>query len=296
MAVDLFDPDHLLISAIVTLAMQLLFFIIAATCKFDKVSDLARGTNFIVIALLTFLLAETYTVRQCLVTGMVTLWGLRLSAFLFYRILKIGTDNRFDDRRDNLLKFAIFWTFQAVWAFTVSLPVIFVNSPLKDSEEFPAAMNALDIIGTIFFSVGFLIESVADIQKYNFKMDSANRGQWCDVGLWKLSRHPNYFGEIMVWWSIFAISCSVLEGPEWSAVLGPVLITCILLFCREKAANEKYSGDDEYKAYKEQTSVLILVPPSLFKCLPRMLKLVFCCEFQLYNYVVAEPVVICQLA
>ena len=92
-------------------------------------TDFAGGTNFVVLALLTFFLAETYQWRQSLITVCIVLWGLRLSGYLLYRIVKIGEDDRFDDKRSNPLKFAIFWIFQAVWVFTVSLPVIFVNAP-----------------------------------------------------------------------------------------------------------------------------------------------------------------------
>ena len=95
----------------------------------DKVTDFAGGTNFVVLAVLTFFLAETYKWRQILTTVCVVLWGLRLSGYLLYRIIKIGEDDRFDDKRSDPIRFAIFWIFQAVWVFTVSLPVVFVNAP-----------------------------------------------------------------------------------------------------------------------------------------------------------------------
>lgn len=123
------DTNNLSICAIVTVFMQFTFFLVACSCKFDKVTDFAGGTNFVVLALLTFVLAETYHWRQILVTVCVVLWGIRLSGYLLYRIIKIGEDDRFDDKRSNPIKFAGFWIFQAVWVFTVSLPVVFVNAP-----------------------------------------------------------------------------------------------------------------------------------------------------------------------
>ena len=145
------DTNNLAICAIVTVGMQLSFFFVACTFKFDKVrfywvffsvstnitichlqvTDFAGGTNFVVLAILTLVLAEQYHWRQITITVCVILWGLRLSGYLLYRIIKIGEDDRFDDKRSNPLRFLAFWTFQAVWVFTVSLPVMFVNAPFS---------------------------------------------------------------------------------------------------------------------------------------------------------------------
>ena len=136
------DTNNLAICAIVTIVMQFSFFLVACTCKFDKVTDFAGGTNFVVLAVLTMVLAGTYHWRQILVTVFVIIWGLRLSGYLLYRIIKIGEDKRFDDKRSDPIKFAIFWIFQAIWVFTVSLPVMFVNAP--DSATYKA-LTAMDI-------------------------------------------------------------------------------------------------------------------------------------------------------
>ena len=103
---------------------------------------------------------------------MVLLWGIRLTGYLFYRILKIGEDKRFDDRRENLLKFAAFWFFQALWVFTVSLPVIFINAPYDDSKNEP--LKATDYVGIVIFALGLIIEAVADQQKFMYRNNSVN--------------------------------------------------------------------------------------------------------------------------
>lgn len=291
-----FDDKNLLISALVTIGMQTSFFIIAATLKFDKVTDFAGGSNFLVVALLTFFLTQTYQKRQIAITVLVLLWGFRLTGYLFYRILKIGEDKRFDDRRDNLLKFAAFWIFQALWVFTVSLPVIYVNSPFAsigftNSDDLVVS----DYVGIVLFAVGLIIEAVADQQKFNYRNNTNNKGHWCDVGLWAWSRHPNYFGEILVWWGAFSLSVEVtkLDKSLWTSILSPLFLMAILLFLSgipllETKADERYGSNEEYIIYKGKTSPLILLPPFIYQRLNRILKMLFFCEFPFYSTIPTE--------
>ena len=172
-------------------AYQLVFFIITALLKFDKVTDFAGSTNFVIIGVLTLVLKGSWNFRQIILTLFVVLWGLRLALFLLLRIIQWGEDRRFDEMRDNLGKLAVFWIFQAVWVWTVSLPVTLVNA--TDTNPF---LQSVDLIGWLMWAVGFMIEGTADQQKLNFKKSPENRGKWCNVGLWKYTRHPNYFGEV----------------------------------------------------------------------------------------------------
>ncbi|KAJ3672917.1 hypothetical protein LUZ60_006291 [Juncus effusus] len=277
------DSHFLALTAIVTVGYQLFFFIITALLRFDKVTDFAGSTNFVIIAVLTLILKGTWHFRQIVLTVFVVIWGLRLGIFLLMRILNWGEDKRFDEMRDNLAKLAVFWIFQAVWVWTVSLPVTVVNASSRDPS-----VRAEDIIGWIIWIIGILIEATADQQKLNFKNDVNNRGKWCDVGVWKYSRHPNYFGEILLWWGIFLASTPVLHGAEWLVILGPTFLTLLLLFVSgipllEKSADKKYGGVEEYRVYKKTTSPLILLPPSIYGNAPGWIKSVFLFEFPLYN-------------
>ncbi|KAF3437190.1 hypothetical protein FNV43_RR19943 [Rhamnella rubrinervis] len=277
------DSHFLGLTAIITVGYQLLFFIITALLKFDKVTDFAGSTNFIILAILTLVVKGSWHFRQIILSLLVIVWGLRLALFLLMRILQWGEDRRFDEMRGNLGKLAIFWIFQAVWVWTVSLPVTVVNA----SDRKPS-LEAVDVIGWIMWSIGFSIEAAADQQKLTFKNMSENRGKWCNVGLWKYTRHPNYFGEILLWWGIFVASTPALEGAEWLVIIGPIFLTMLLLFVSgipllEESADKKYGNVDAYRLYKRKTSPLVPLPQVVYGNLPSWFKTIFLFEFPLYS-------------
>lgn len=184
---------------------------------------------------------QTNNVRQVVITVLVTLWGARLAGYLLIRIIKIGKDKRFDQIRGNPIKFLIFWIFQIVWVYVVSLPVIFINSPVALQRDISVA----DIVGAVIFLLGLLYETVADYQKFIFKTSPLNKDKWCDVGLWKVSRHPNYLGEICVWWGVFIVSSTILVAAKWLVVVSPLFVMLTLIFFTgipplERSADRKY--------------------------------------------------------
>lgn len=156
----------------------------------------------------------------------------------------VGVDKRFDGVRENPVKFLVFWMIQMIWVYILGLPVVFVNSPLAPSRN----VGAVDIVGAIVFAGGLLFEAISDHIKFTFKLKnkSAKNG-WCEVGPWRLSRHPNYFGEICLWWGAFIVCASILEGAKWIAILTPLAVTCIILFVSgipmlERSNDKKYGG------------------------------------------------------
>jgi len=246
------DENFILISLLITVCMQLSFFAIAYGLQIDKVTDFAGTANFLLLATVTLWLGEDFSFPKIIGSLMVILWSLRLGAYLSYRIIVWGEDNRFDEMRSKFWSFLGFWVMQILWVFLTCLPVVYFNS--LDS---PDNVNNLASIGIGMFSIGLIIEAWADYSKFNHKL---NGEKWCTSGLWKYSRHPNYFGNILLWFGIF-VFCYSYEVPLWT-VIGPLWTTFLLLFVSgipllEASADKKYGNDSEYLHYKSNTSVLI---------------------------------------
>lgn len=280
---NILDDRLLALTAIITVAFQFTFFLLTYLLRFDKLTDFAGSTNFILLAITTLTVGGTYSVRQIVLTTCVFVWGARLCAFLLYRIILWGEDRRFDAQRNNIVKLAIFWTLQAIWAWTVSLPVTIINS--KSSSK---PLQANDYVGWLIFAFGAILETIADHQKLNFKRKPESQGKWTDCGVWKWSRHPNFFAEIMVWLGIFVSSVTDLEGGEFGAVMSPIFITILLLFVSgipilEKSWDQRYGKKEGYAEWKQATSVLIPIPPMLYTKIPKSLKSTLFLDFKIYN-------------
>ncbi|KIW17381.1 hypothetical protein PV08_04575 [Exophiala spinifera] len=303
------DDYYLAITLLITVAYQLVGFCIAYTCQFDKLTDFAGGTNFVILSVLTLSLSATHTARQILSSLCLAVWALRLSGFLFFRILKTGSDTRFDDRRSRFLPFLAFWTLQALWVWTVSLPVTILNSPRVTASAQPPFGTPADVAGVVMFAAGFLLEAAADVQKYRFRRDAGNeRAATCDTGLFAWSRHPNYFGEIVVQFAVFTMAVSPSaygyvpsgSGPyaaQHASVAGAVLLTLLLLFVsgltlQERPGAKKMFERDgpggecwtRHKAWLDRTSILVPLPPGVWVRLPRMVKRTVGIEWPIYVF------------
>jgi steroid 5-alpha reductase family enzyme len=248
------------LSFIIALAVNGAFFAIAAARRTDVVTDLSYSLTFAILAVaLAFTGARTSV--QLTASLLVVVWAVRLGGYLFRRILRMKVDHRFDSMRDKPLRFARFWFLQAITVAIVMLPV----SYLLDRSRAPG-FGAWAAAGAAVWLAGLLVEGVADAQKSAFRLREENRGRFIASGLWRYSRHPNYFGEILVWWGLFVYAIPFLDGAAFAVVIGPVFITLLLLFVSgipplERSADEKYGHDPAYRDYKRRTSILVLLPP-----------------------------------
>lgn len=240
----------------VSVAINLLMFIPAFRYKTDKLTDLSYALSFIVLSLVAFFSSQKELIHLILLT-MVVAWSIRLGGFLFLRIRKQKRDKRFDEMRDSIWKFGRFWLLQGVSVYVILLASLFVWN--KDEVAF----GWLNWVGLVVFIVGLLIESTADYQKRKFSSKSKNKDKWINTGLWSISRHPNYLGEMIVWTGVYTYAFSnLLLNERLIGLLSPVYIISLLLFVSgipllEKAADLKWGEDRDYKEYKKRTPVLI---------------------------------------
>jgi steroid 5-alpha reductase family enzyme len=241
--------------------VQWLAFIIAFIQKTEKFYDLTGSLTYITLTTLTVLLIPQIDHRAVLLLVLVVVWAARLGTFLFTRVLKAGKDDRFDEIKVDFGRFLLTWTLQGLWVtFTAAAAWGAITSSVRQPLDW------FTVIGLIVWLVGFIFEVLADAQKSAFKAQPENEGQFIKNGLWAWSRHPNYFGEIVVWIGVALIALPVLRGwalltlisPVWS-VIQLTLISGVPML--EKKADQRWGDQADYQAYKQNTPVLFPWPP-----------------------------------
>jgi steroid 5-alpha reductase family enzyme len=234
-----------------------LFYLIALNRKDNSIADIAWGIGFIFIAILNLILAESVYLRQLIVAGLVFIWGIRLGLHIYLRSRGKPEDFRYAEMRRrwgnkaSLKSFTHVFMFQGLVLLLIGYPIIMVNAYARPNFAIP------DLIGIVIWVVGFAFEFVADIQLQNFiRKEKTLANSVMTEGLWKYSRHPNYFGESLVWWGIFFIVLSIPNG--WLAIFSPVMITFFLLKVSGiPLLEKKYQSNPAYQEYARRTSMFI---------------------------------------
>ncbi|KAL6298810.1 DUF1295-domain-containing protein [Sparassis latifolia] len=287
------DHFYLSISLLVTIGYQLLGFAIAWTFQVSKFVDssFVEGSNVFILSLLTWLLGGNFSAP------------VRLATFLLYRVLKYGSDSRFDDIRSHFFKFLG----QIIWVWTISLPLTILNSPaLSEHSSYAVWGKVTDILGVIFFWIGWSFETSADLRKFMYKASNPPKDKPINVGLWKWSRHPSYFGEIWlicVTPSLHGSLSPSTKAAQYGAVVSPLSTMSLLLFASglptaEKpqarkfyllshplpGSEEDHSSATRRTAYRAQTSILLPLPLILYRHLPRFVKQTILCDWPMYEF------------
>lgn len=242
----------------------------------EKLYDAAGTSNHVLNSILSAVLSsdlKNQSIRDRVNSFLIVIWGTRLFTFLVNRINIDGKDSRFDKiKAGGFLSFSIPFTIQALWAYLVDLPVIIGNNQIHElqkedtSIDHTKEVNIIDIAGWSLFTVGFLLEFVADVQKSAFKADPSNKHKFITSGLWSLSRHPNHFGEILIWLGITLSSFNSfnLRSNPFNAfgLLSPIFTAFIVLGVSgvpmlEKAGLERWGKDPQYQHYIKHTSLVV---------------------------------------
>jgi len=245
------------ISVSLAFLIQLLAFIPAYLLQTEKFFDLTGSITYILVTIFTVIFSPKIDGRSILLFIIVVIWAIRLGSFLFRRIHQAGKDARFDGIKPSFNRFLLTWTLQGLWVTITSAPALTTITSSTRRE-----LGLVALIGFLIWTFGFVIEIVADTQKSRFRSDVNNKGKFIQTGLWARSRHPNYFGEIVLWIGVAVIALPILRGWQLATLVSPVFVALLLTRISgvpmlEKRADEKWGGQEEYEAYKKHTPVLI---------------------------------------
>ncbi|CAF3017710.1 unnamed protein product [Rotaria sp. Silwood2] len=321
MVVYVFDEYYLGVTAVITVGYQALAFLIMLIFGDETINDFAGGSNFLILALITLNFGGTYYTRNIIVSVLVMVWAVRLAIFLLIRVIKSGgKDTRFDDKRKKPLAMVVFYILQILWVWTVSLPVTLLNSPaasIPSQGGGNPTLGTRDIVGIILWSIGFICEVVPDFHKFIWRFSKPPKSQFMHYGLWKFSRAPNYFGEILLWWGIFIIVNSVaisdiandnIKKALWASILSPIFTMILLLGLSGLPLTQKPTGKkfflmsngpnadqraiqdpdvksawSRYNEYVKETSILIPFPNFIYRRFPEFLRWIFL-DFPIYRF------------
>ena len=246
--------------AAIVFGIQWLAWIPASLLQSERFYDLTGGMTYIVAVVFSLWAgsqSDDPGTRELLISALVAIWSLRLSAFLFLRIHHAGKDGRFDKLKTSPIRFMVPWTLQGLWVFLTLNVVIVINSQSGSAPP----LGIWDGIGLALWILGFGIEVVADSQKTAFNANPENEGKWIDEGLWSRSRHPNYLGEILLWTGIAIFGVACFEGLEMVSWISPVFVYLLLtkisgIPLLDRRALAKWGDDSEYQKYRENTPAL----------------------------------------
>lgn len=249
--------------ALVTVALYMsAWFVIARIIKRNDVADVAWGIGFVVLAWTLYIYRPSIQLSLALV--LVTIWGIRLSVHILLRNIKKPEDYRYQQWKKEWGKWYIFRSFlqvfmlQGLLLVIISAPIVFMGKNGQDN------LNIVNFLGVIIWSIGFFFEAVGDYQLRTFIKNTSNKSKIMNDGLWRYTRHPNYFGEVTQWWGIWLVS----YGSPWFlwGIIGPLTISVLILKVSGiPLLEKKYDGNKLFDEYKKQTSKFFPLPTRMVK-------------------------------
>lgn len=245
--------------ALIVLAYMSLWFVVSLIKKRNDVADIAWGLGFVLITWVSFFIAEDFSTRSLLVNILVSIWGIRLAWHINSRNKGKAEDYRYLAWRKEwgnwfyLRSYLQVYLLQGLLLFLIVIPILLIN---QSSE---AGFNLIDGVGLLVWLLGFFFESVGDAQLTSFVSKPENKGKLMTSGLWRYSRHPNYFGEVTQWWGLWLMAINVPNG--WLGIIGPLTITILILkISGIPLLEKKMIENPQFAEYKKQTSMFFPLP------------------------------------
>lgn len=254
----------ILYSALALFIFMHIAFLVGTALKNNGVIDSFYGLGYVVLAWSSFLLMGTYSIHQIVVTVLVTLWGLRLAIHVTNRNWGKPEDKRYQNMRERygdkviLKSYLKIYLWQGMVIFLVGFPAVFINANPSPQLVFIDWSTFTLIAGTAIWIFGFYFEAFGDYQLAHFLKQPKNKGEVMDKGVWKYTQHPNYFGEVTMWWGIWGIATGIYFPYGFITIFGPILINFMIIKVSGVALlNKRFEGDDKYADYRRRTPSFI---------------------------------------
>ncbi|MDJ0663725.1 MAG: DUF1295 domain-containing protein [Acidimicrobiia bacterium] len=249
------------VCALLAYGINWVVFIPSNQLKTEHYFDLTGSITYVSVVVVALLLSDDLDARALIVGAMVTVWAARLGSFLFRRVRRDGRDGRFDEIKVNPLRFFMTWTLQGLWVLLTLAAALAIITSIERED-----IGLVGAVGIAIWLAGFAIEVVSDRQKSAFKKNPDNKGRFITTGLWAWSRHPNYFGEIVLWIGVAVMAVPVLSGWRWVMLISPIFVIVLLTRVSgvpmlERRGEERWGDDEAYRRYVDSTPVLVPRPP-----------------------------------
>lgn len=243
----------------IILIINFLAFLFAFKWQTDKLTDITYSLSFIVAVLYSYVSSPDWSWVQMSIAVAIVLWAIRLGGYLFWRVHKVGKDDRFDEMRPIWYSYIKFWILQALSICVVVLPAVIA---LHKNSGGGDVLNVATIGGLILIVSGWFIEAIADYQKSAFKSKTKGQNVFMKSGLYSIVRFPNYLGEILFWIGIFILATPYLDSWEYVSIVSPIWIIVLLtrisgIPLLVQSHDIKYGSMSSYQEYKKSTAKLV---------------------------------------
>lgn len=246
-----------LICASVGFILHWVIFVPSFIFQTEHYFDLTGSISYISTIVVAYVFHPNMDTRSLVVCALIAIWAIRLGSFLFLRVKRDGKDRRFDEIKTKFFRYLFTWTLGGAWVFiTMAAGLAVITSANQ------VALDGFFYAGVVLWILGFAIEVVADSQKSKFRKNSQNKGKFITVGLWSISRHPNYFGEIMLWLGIAMVALPTLVGWQYVTLISPIFVALLLIKVSgvkllEESGMKRWGNDPAYKNYVASTPSLV---------------------------------------